>query len=278
MITQTIAGDLIPQIWETEVEYEANNRRGAIKYVTDTGSKYFGAGKTINWPKIPVLPSANVKTTYPTVTYADPTTTNVATATPTVVYTGLIMQEDTLLTTVKDGVQLYAPLLTEGLYQKLDIDILSLYGSSGMPTAITDGAAFTEANFLAALGSLQESCGDKAGIGDMTGIYHIGHWNDIFGVTNIISAQVRGETNGPAKTGVFDTIYGVRIFFTANVQLSSTYRNLLFARKFAWVARKNRPKIELQREDLTTKVMASHMYKVAVLHGALGIEHRVNTK
>jgi len=281
LITQTIAGDLIPQIWETEVEYQQNPKRGVIKYVNDMGSKYFGPGKTINVPVIPFLPTANVKTTYPTVTYADPTTTTVVQYTPTVIYTGFILQEDTILTTLKDAVQLYAPLLAEGLYQKLDTDILGLHASTG--ATVADAGVWTYANFAVAGMTLMARGGDKVAQGDMMGIYHTHTWDDWFNSTNVISAQVRGETNGPAKTGVFDTVLGIRVFFTTNVvatgslDTASASKNLIFARKWCWVVRKNTPKVEVERTDLTTKVMASHMMLAKVQHTALGVLHTVAT-
>lgn len=277
MITQTIAGDLIPQLWETEVEYDVNNVRGVVQYVTDTGSKYFGPGKTINWPRIPALPSANVKTNYPTVTYADPTTTAVATATPAVVYTGLILQEDVILTTMSDAVQLYSPLLAEGLYQKVDADILALHGSF-TPTTVADGAGWTEANFALACERLLESAGDKGQVGGLVGIYDITQWGNMVTTSNAVSAAYRGEANGAAKTGEVNLIFGTKIFYTANVTgTDPASNNIIIAKKAIWIARKNRPKVEMERTDLTTKVMASHMYAVAILNAKLGIKHTTAT-
>lgn len=278
MITQTIAGDLIPQLWETEVEYDVNNVRGVVQFVTDTGSKYFGPGKTINWPRIPALPSANVKTNYPTVTYADPSTTVNVTATPAVVYTGLILQEDVILTTMSDAVQLYSPLLAEGLYQKVDADILGQHaGFTGVST-VTDGAGWTEANFALAMERLLEAAGDKAQIGGLVGVYDITQWGNMVTTSNTVSAAYRGEANGAAKTGEVNLVFGTKIFYTANVTgTDPASNNMIFAKKGIWIARKNRPKVEMERTDLTTKVMASHMYAVNILNPKLGVKHVTTT-
>lgn len=277
MITQTIAGALAPELWETEVEYDVNNVRGVVQFTTDTGSKYFGQGKIIHWPRIPALPSANVKTNYPTVTYADPSTTVDVTSTPAVVYTGLILQEDVLLTTMSDAVQLYSPLLAEGLYQKVDADILALHASF-TPTTVTDPAGWTEANFALAQERLLESAGDKGQIGAIAAIYDITQYGNIMQTGNAVSASYRGETNGAAKTGMIDTIYGDKFFFTANVTgTDPASNNMIFAKKAIWIARKNRPKVEMERTDLTTKVLASHMYAVQILNPKLGIKHVTTT-
>jgi hypothetical protein len=277
LITQTIAGDLIPQLWETDIEYDVNNVRGVAPLTLDTGSKYFGTGKTVNWPRVPSLPSANVKTNYPTVTYADPSTTVNVTATPTVVYTGLILQEDVLLTTMSDASQIYSPLLGEGLYQKLDADILALHGSF-TPTTVTDAAGWTEPNWALALERLLESGGDKVQIGGISAVYDVTQWGNIMTTGNAVSAAYRGESNGAAKTGMLDTIYGVKFLFTANVTgTDPASNNMIFAKKAIWIARKNRPKVEMERTDLTLKILASHMYSVQILNAKLGIKHVTTT-
>lgn len=276
-VNLTIADKLVPELWETEVEYDVNNIRGVAQFTLDTGSKYFGPGRIVNWPRIPALPSANVKTNYPTVTYSDPSTTVNITATPAIVYTGMILQEDVLLTTLSDAVQLYSPLLAEGLYQKVDADILALHGSF-TPTTVTDAAGWTEANFALAVERLMESGQDKVQIGGITAVYDITQWGNIMTTGNAVSAAYRGEMNGAAKTGMIDTIYGVKFFFTANVTgTDPASNNMIFAKKAIWIARKNRPKVEMERTDLTTKIMASHMYSVQILNAKLGIKHVTTT-
>lgn len=278
-VNQTVAGDLIPQIWATEIEYAANPIRGVARFTWDQGSRYFGAGKTVNLPIVPALPAANVKTTYPTVTYVDPSATTVVQATPLVVYTGMIIQEDVLLTTIKDTVQIYSPTMAEALYQKMDVDITGLSASTGSTTA--DAGVWTFANFAAVVMKLQATGGDKIQLSDMTAVYHIHTWDDWFATANVISAQVRGENNGPAKTGTFDTVLGVRALFTANITATgagaaaTASQNLVFGRKWVTIVRKNRPKVEVQREDLHTKVLASHMYVVKAMHTTLGALHTV---
>jgi len=280
-VNLTIAGDVVPQIWATEIEYASNPVRGVGRFVWDQGSRYFGPGKTINLAIVPALPAANVKTSYPTVTYVDPSATTVVQATPIIVYTGMIIQEDVLLTSIKDTVQIYSPTMAESLYQKVDLDIYGLSASTGGTTA--DAGVWTFANFAACVMGLQATGGDKVQLSDMTAAYHIHTWDDWFNTPNVISAQVRGENNSPAKTGTFDTVLGVRAIFSASVgctgagATATASQNLLFARKWVTIVRKNRPKVEVQREDLHTKVLASHMYVVKAMHTTLGRLHTVAT-
>ena len=96
----------------------------------------------------------------------------------------------------------------------------------------------------------------------------------MFAVSNIVSAAVRGETNGPAKTGVINMSNGAKVFFTSNVQLlTANMCNLLIAPKWLILARKNRPKIEMERTNLATRVVASTMYGVAVQWSNAGVRH-----
>jgi hypothetical protein len=71
--------------------------------------------------------------------------------------------------------------------------------------------------------------------------------------------------------------FGVNFNFTGNVATSTTLRNLIVSKKSMVLVRKNRPKVEMERTDLTTKVVASMMYAIVVLHQATGGMHRITT-
>ena len=43
-VTSATAATLISNIWSEEIEYAANDVRGVVNFVVDTGEKYFGPG------------------------------------------------------------------------------------------------------------------------------------------------------------------------------------------------------------------------------------------
>jgi len=275
--TQTTAAKLLSEIWASQPEYAVNNTRGFTKSIWDTGETYFGPGFKVHIPIVTAMSatalgaamSASIANT------AVQTDTEKA-ITPTVTYAALYLLEDVILTTAYDTVRTYTPGLAEALYQQIDIDLLSLYAGF-TSTDITDAAGFTEASFQQVVSSILSAGGDKVQLGQLDGWYHPLKWKEIASIGNIVNASVRGEDNSSAKTGNIGTSYGVNFNFTKNVQTSTTLRNLVVSKKSMILVRKNRPKIEMERSDLVTKVVASTMYAGSVLHQATGGMHRITT-
>ena len=271
-ITQTSAAKLLPELWAAQPEYVPNNVRGFTKSIWDTGETYFGPGFKVN---IPIVAAYAASAYSGTVTFNNFTETEVE-LTPTVAYNAIQIQEDVLQTVMSPGAErIYSPALAEGLYQKPDIDGLILVAA--LTNSVTDAGAWTLASFQSIISTILTQGGDKVQLGQLDGWYHPQLWDTIMSVADITSASVRGESNSSAKTGNVGLAYGVNMNFSANVHLSTTLRNAIVSRKTFVLVRKNRPKIEMERTDLTTKIIASMMYAIAALHGASGGQHRVTT-
>lgn len=272
-VTQTTAAKLLSELWASQPEYAVNNTRGFTKSIWDTGETYFGPGFKVH---IPIVGTIAASSYSGSVANVIANTETEITATPTVKYAAVYLQEDVLLTTAYDTVRTYTPALAEGIYQQIDIDGLSLFASF-TSTDITDAAGFTEGAFQQVVSSILSAGGDKVQLGQLDGWYHPLKWKEIMSVGNIINASVRGEDNSSAKTGNIGTSYGVNFNLTKNVQTSTTLRNLVVSKKSMILVRKNRPKVEMERSDLLTKVVASTMYAIVVLHQATGGMHRITT-
>jgi hypothetical protein len=272
-ITQTTAVKLLPEIIASEVEYAVNNNRGLIPAIWDTQETYFGPGYKIHIPVVGLYAAAAFTTG--ALTFTAMTETEIV-LTPTVSYSAIQIEEPVLLTAVADPVKIYAPALAEAIYQKIEVDGLLQYGDFSTNT-VTDAADFTEAAFQTLIAKMMSNGGDKVQPGQLTGVYHPLKWDAIFQLGNFTSAAVRGENNGPAKTGNIGMAYGVNFMFTKNVATSTTLRNLILAKKAMILCRKNRPKIEMERTDLSTKVVASMMYAIDGAHELAGGQHIITT-
>lgn len=272
-LTQTTAAKLLNETWGPEAEYAINNVRGLTKVIWDTGETYMAqGGKVVHIPIISTVAGAAYSGS---VSFTN-NTENEITITPSVAYSAVQIQEDVLETTFRPAPQLYAPAIAEGVLQKVDVDGLSLYASFTSNDR-TDAADFTEATFQTLVSDIISNGGDKVMPGELYGFYHPAKWDTIFQLGNFVSASVRGDGAAPAKTGVIGMAYGVNFLFTKNVQTSTTLRNLILSKKSMILVRKNRPKIEMERTDLTTKVVGSMMYGIAALHQATGGMHRITT-
>lgn len=275
--TQTTAAKLLSELWAAQPEYAVNNTRGVTKSIWDTGETYFGPGFKVNFPIVEAIPAtalgAAMSVAIANSVAGTPTEVEV---TPTVTYAAMILLEDVLLTTAYDTVRTYTPALAEALYQQIDIDILA-QAVNFTTNSQTDGGAFTEGNFHTLVSKILTNGGDKVQLGQLDGWYHPQMWDTIMGIADFYTASVRGESNSSAKTGNVGMAFGVNFNFTKNVLLSTTLRNVILSKKSIVLVRKNRPKIEMERTDLSTRVVASTMYACKVLHETTGGVHIVTT-
>lgn len=274
-VTTATAANLISTLWSEKIEYAANDVRGVVDFITDTGDRYFGrGGGTLTFPNIAAIAGTAYVGGTTSLTFTA-NTEGATTVVPTVVYTAVEIYEDALNTTIVDAVKAYAPVLAEGLYQKIEEDILSQHQTT--VTTVGSSAAgynFLEADFLTGLAQLHANGKDKVVPGKIYGVYHPLQYDNMMAVQNIVSAAVRGENNGPAKTGVIGLSNGANIFFTTNVQLLTVNMcNLLIVPKWLILGRKNRPKIEMERTNLATRVVASTQYGVKVQWSNCGVRH-----
>ena len=272
-ITQTTAAKLLSELWASQPEYAVNPTRGFTKSIWDTGEQFFGPGFKVHIPIIGTMAAT---------AYSGAALNSVANTeteivvTPTVAYNMAVIQEDVLLTSAYDTVRAYTPALAEGLYQKPDLDGLGLFAGF-LANDSTDAGDFTAATFHGLVSKIIANGGDKVQLGQLDGWYNPLKWDTIMSIADFTNASVRGESNSSAKTGNLGMAFGVNFNFTANVVTSGTIRNLIVSKKSMILVRKNRPKVEMERTDLTTKVVASMMYAIVILHQATGGMHRITT-
>jgi hypothetical protein len=271
-ITQTSAAKLLPELWAAQPEYVPNNVRGFTKSIWDTGETYFGPGYKVH---VPIVQAYAASAYSGTLTFNNFAETELA-LTPTVAYNAIQIQEDVLQTIMSPGAErVYSPALAEGLYQKPDVD--GLIKGASLTNSVVDSGAWTIAGFQSLISTILTQGGDKVQLGQLDGWYHPQLWDTIMATADMYSAAVRGESNSSAKTGNVGTTFGVNMNFTKNVYLSTTLRNVIVSRKTMILVRKNRPKIEMERTDLTTKIVASMMYAIDILHDLSGGQQRVTT-
>lgn len=266
----TSAGRGLNESWRLNYAYAVNQQRGVLQRITDTGEDHFGGGWKIHWPIMPAWASA----TYGgSISFTDQDITE-SVATPTIGVSAALIQEDVILTMPVPAVKAYSPALAEAVLQKIETDILGKFATT-TGTAGSSTSTFTEGDFLTAIGNLAVNAGDKFAPGEWFGVYSSAQYKNALSFGNLVSASVRGETNGPAKSGLLKLAYGGDLMFTGNTIGSSGERNLLFVRDWCWIARKDRPKIRMEwsASDLGVKVVASHMYGLAILLSTLGTQH-----
>lgn len=257
--------------------YLPNDVRGIVNFVQDTGETFFGPGGTISFPNIAAI-AATAFGAGGTITYSA-NTEGTTTVTPTVIYTAAVAYEDVLNTTIVQVPDKMAPVLAEGLFQNIEETITALHAST--ITTVGSSAAgynFLEADYFNGLEQLHANAKDKAVPGKIYAMYHPLQYGNMMQIPSFASAAYRGETNGPAKTGVFGLVGGANVFFTTNVNTqTSAINNLLIVPSWCILARKNRPKVELERSQLALRMIASTQFGAKIQLSTLGVRHLVQS-
>lgn len=165
------------------------------------------------------------------------------------------------------------------MFQNIEEAIFNLHAST--ITTVGSSAAgynFLEADYFNGLEQLHANAKDKAVPGQIYACYHSLQYGNIMQVPSIVSAAYRGETNGPAKTGVIGMSNGTKFFFTTNVATqTSAINNLLIVPAWVILARKNNPKVELERTQLAIRMIASTQFGVKAQSSLCGVRHLVQS-
>ncbi len=271
-VTTTTAAAVIPEIWEAEVEFAAHNHRGFAGRIMEF--QFSGPGDVLHIPKIGAISAAAFAGT---VSYTANTETSVD-ITPDVSYAAVQIDRKADMRAVTSLGNIYQVELGQSLAQYEDEQIAGLY--AGLSQSVGGASDFSEANFLLAIRDLIQGGKNKVLMGEtpIWGVFHPAQWDHVLAVANINSASVRGEENGPAKTGTIGLAYGVNIDFSSSVQVSTTARNMIYTDRAFAIARKQTPTVDVEfdADTLSTKIVASQDFGVAEMNDELGVEYQTN--
>ena len=260
-VTTTTAAAIIPEIWEAEVEFAAHNNRGFSGRIMEF--QFAGPGDVLHIPKIGAISAAAFSGV---VSYTANTETSVD-ITPDVSYAAVQIDRKADVRSVTSLGNVYQVELGQSLAQYEDEQIAGLY--AGLSRSVGGASDFSEANYLLAIRNLIQHGKNKVvmGMTPIWGVFHPAQWD-----------QVRGEVDGPAKTGSIDLAYGVNISFSSSVQVSTTARNMIYTSRAFAIARKQTPTIDVEfdADTLSTKIVASQDFGVAEMNDDLGVEYQTN--
>lgn len=275
-VDTTTHATVIPTVWEPMFEFVAQQPRGVAEKFWDVSERTQGPGKIF---KINILPKLSVVAGFgsgdlrvwaagSTVNYVSSLTSLPITLTQSLKHVGIQIEPDIEDFSVSALADAYVPVLAEAVYQGLDIDILNLYSEfNSSDTVGSSTSNFTLADFLLALQRLRSNAKDKMADGEpFVGIYNLGQMDKILSYSDIVNAAVRGTGPGAAVNGKIPLVYGGEILLTGNVISSTGRRNLVAARKAIVWGKKYAAKIETDRQDLITKVIAYCNWGVKSAH------------
>jgi len=282
---------LMPEIWSKQVGLAATDRRVLAALVERV--PFGGPGDVMNFQFINdiavVQTGAAQAQQGPTYAEVNPTQRQV---TPLAANAAVEIDRDLMkrwLPATEDAIQ---KRLGISLGNQVEVDIATEMvdtaegfadATDGNGVIGTDADAIGLPNLLTAVGTVWKGGKDLITQGQdrLYGVFHSGAWADLMeaGLTatqgSFLSAAVRGEANGPARTGRIVTTFGMEVDFTGHIieEGASGAKNVIFAEGSTILSMKEDPEILIQPYELRQRVIAVIDYGVLVMWQNLGIEY-----
>ena len=260
----------VQEKWTRDIQQPFDKVLQATKLVQDR-SGLVGDGDVLNIPFAGTV-NARAKAASTAITYDSPEGTPVTLAIDKHYYVGVLIEDIAKVQSAYELKSAFQERMAEALARQIDTDLMSLY--SGVGSTVSGGAAITDAGILSVVAGLETANTPNA---MRRGI--VGHNTkiDLLGVNKYVAYDQTGKT-GRAVDGPIDdflgSIYGMDIYHSGNVQVSTTGRNLFFHKKAVNVAKQQAPKYEMEYsvDYLGTKTALHTIYGVGVERAASFIE------
>lgn len=271
-VTRSIAqtSQYVQEKWTREIQQPFDAALKAANLVQDRSGLISDGGDVLNIPFVAGV-NARAKTASTAVTYDSPEGAPVTLAIDKHYYVAVLIEDIAAVQSNYDLKSAFQERMAEALARQIDTDLMSLYGSAG--TTVTGGATIDDADMLAIVTAFDTSNTPASG---RRGI--IGHNTkaDLLGINKYNAYDQTGKT-GTAVDGSEDltgSVYGMDIYHSGNVQVSTTGRNLFFHKKAINLAKQQAPKfvMEYSVDQLGTKTALHTIYGVGVERAASFIQ------
>lgn len=248
----------IQEQWTRDIQQPFNAMLAAAKLVKDRSGLMKDGGDILNIPFAAGV-NARAKAASTAITYDSPEGAPVTINVDKHYYVGVLIEDIAKVQSNYDLKSVFQERMAEALARQIDTDLMALYASAG--TTVTGGAAITDANMLAVVTAFDVANVPASG---RRGI--IGHNTkaDLLGINKYSAYDQTGKT-GLAVNGSLDlsgTFYGIDVYHSGNVALSTTGRNLFFHKDAIALVKQLAPTyvMEYSVDQLGTKTALHTVY------------------
>lgn len=244
--TTTTQTEFIPTIISTQVELTARDMRAFRPLITEI--PFTGPGGTLNLNTLDA-PAASSYTEGDARTF---TAGNVGTAkaiTPAEVDVAISITDKLRRRSVNDQAALYAPELARAVAVKMDSDCASEYANATASSTDEGDTAASLAKLLTALRVVKVAAKDQWV--QPAAVLHTSAWENLIQESNLINAQVRGNSQGVIG-GTVDLLGGVQIAFTTAINSAGSpakYQNMVFTKRAIALGWKSELNVEMWRDE-----------------------------
>jgi hypothetical protein len=271
-VTRSIAqtSQYVQELWTREIQQPFDKVLQAAKLVQDRSGLVAGGGDVLNIPFTAGV-NARAKVASTSLTYDSPEGAPVTLNIDKHYYVATLIEDIAKIQSNYDLKAAFHERMVEALARQVDTDLMSLYSGAG--TSVAGGAAIDDADMLAIVAAF-----DTANTPGSMRRGIIGHntKTDLLGINKYVAYDQTGKT-GKAVDGSEDltgSIYGMDLYHSGNVQVSTTGRNLFFHKKAISLAKQQAPKFETEYsvDALGWKTVLHTVYGVGIERAAQVIE------
>lgn len=260
----------IPELWTREIEQPFDKALQAAKLVRDRSGLAKGGGDTINVPFTAGV-DARAKAASTNLTFDSPEGAPVTIAIDKHYYVGVLIEDITKVQSSYDLKAAFQERMAEALARQIDTDILAKYASAGVTVA--GGAAVDDADILAVVAGFDAGNTPQAGRRGIIGVYTKG---DLLGINKYNAYDQTGKTGTAVNgtDGLVGSVYGMDLYMSQNVPVSTTGRNLFFHKDALSLVQQQKPKFEMEYsvDALGWKTALHAVYGVGVERAGSVIE------
>jgi hypothetical protein len=271
-VTRSIAqtSQYIKEIWDKEIQQPFDKTLQASKLVQDRSGLVSGGGDTVNIPFTAGV-NARAKSASTDITYDSPEGAPITLAIDKHYYVGVKIEDIAKVQANYDLKAAFQVRMAEALARQIDTDLLALYASAG--TTVSGGAAIDDADIIAVVSAFDAANTPLDMRRGVIGTYTKG---DLLGVNKYTAYDQTGQTGKAVDRsgGLLANVYDMDIYFSQNVPVSTTGRNLFFHKNAINLAKQQAPKFEMEYsvDSLATKTALHTIYGIGVERAASVIE------
>lgn len=257
----------IQEMWTREIEKPFSETLQAAKLVQDRSGLISDGGDILNVP-FSIDVAARAKADDGTaITYDVPNGAPITINIDKHYYSAVLIPDIAKVQSNYNLKSEFQARMAQSVAQQIDTDILGLYASVG--TTVAGGAAIDDADILAVVTALDTSNTPQS---ERYGIIGVNTKADLLGINKYNAYDQTGKTGTAVdgSDGLVGSVYGMGIYMSQNVPVSTTGRNQFFHKKALSLAQQMKPKFEMEYsvDQIGTKCVLHAIYGVGVERAA----------
>lgn len=270
--TYTIAAtaQYIKEQWSREIQQPFDKQLQAANLVQDRSALVADGGDLVRIP-FAIGVDARAKSASTAITYDVPNGAPITLNIDKHYYSAVLIEDIAKIQSNFDLKAAFQTRMSEAVARQIDTDMLSLYGSAG--TSVSGGAAVDDADILSVVTALDAANTPQS---ERRGV--IGHYTkaDLLGINKYVAYDQTGKSGKAVdgSDGLVGSVYGMDLYMSQNVPISTTGRNQFFHKSALNIAKQQAPKFEMEYsvDQIGWKVVLHAVYGVGVERAASFVE------